>query len=172
MRKMLDREEDGTEARREAVQELIRKQRIGTQEELRELLAKLGFEVTQATLSRDLARLKARRVTLPEGGSVYELGDSLGVAESDELRELGDLVLEVAEGDAMIVIQTRIGAASAVALGVDRAKLHEILGTIAGDDTIFVAPRKGVRPSRLKQILEGKFGIIESDTVTRIRRRS
>ncbi|HVE86878.1 MAG TPA: hypothetical protein VND93_28680, partial [Myxococcales bacterium] len=60
-------------ARRETIRRLIRSRKVPTQEDLRELLASEGFDVTQATLSRDLARIGARRVPLPEGGSAYEL---------------------------------------------------------------------------------------------------
>ena len=82
--------------RRDAIRTLLRSQRIGTQEELGELLAKKGFEVTQATLSRDLAKLHARRVTLPEGGSVYELEESPAPPPGDDLlADVRQLVLNV-----------------------------------------------------------------------------
>jgi len=171
MRTILEREEDSVQLRRESIRELIRTELIGTQEELRELLLKKDFEVTQATLSRDLARLKARRVTLPEGGSVYELEDAPAVIEKNELFELGEMVVSVTDGDAMVVIQTRIGAASAVALGIDRSRFSEILGTIAGDDTIFIAPRKGVSAAKLKRILDSAFGIDSPVAVIKVGRR-
>ena len=62
--------DEGQEARRNAIRQIIRTTRVGTQEELRQLLRDEGFDVTQATLSRDLSRLRARRVSLAEGGSV------------------------------------------------------------------------------------------------------
>jgi len=172
MRTAFERDEDTSQVRREEIRELIRNERIGTQEELREFLVKKGFEVTQATLSRDLAKIKARRVTLPEGGSIYELEDAPVIIEDNELRTLGEMVTSVNEGDSLVVIQTRIGAASAVALGIDRARFTEILGTIAGDDTIFIAPRKRISGGKLKKILEDAFGIESSVTnIRRLRRR-
>ncbi|HEY8210659.1 MAG TPA: arginine repressor [Myxococcaceae bacterium] len=130
--------------RREAIRRLIRAQRVATQEELRERLAGQGFDVTQATLSRDLARIGARRVTLPEGGSTYEL-EGLGPAPSLDhpLAQLRPMVVDMDFNDSMVVVHTIPGAASPVALAMDRARLEEVLGTIAGDDTVFVAPRRG-----------------------------
>lgn len=145
--------DDSTRGRRDAIRALIRNERIGTQEDLRQRLHGQGFDVTQATLSRDLARLKARRVTLPEGGSIYELPDAPAAEPETELQRMRDMVTAVLEGDALCVVQTRIGAASAVAIALDKARLPEVLGTLAGDDTIFVAPKKGVTAARLRKRL-------------------
>ena len=142
-----------TRGRREAISALIRSERIGTQEELRQRLFGRGFDVTQATLSRDLARLKARRVTLLEGGSIYELQDGPSVEPESEIVRMRDMVVAVLERVSLCVVQTRIGAASAVAIALDKARLPEVLGTLAGDDTIFVAPKKGVTSGRLKKRL-------------------
>jgi transcriptional regulator of arginine metabolism len=127
--------------RREAIRAILRAQVVGTQEELGELLSKRGYEVTQATLSRDLAKLKARRVTLPEGGVIYEL-DELKAPESNNLHVMKNLIVGVEHNDSMVVVATVQGAAAAVALELDRSRLPAVLGTIAGDDTIFVAPRR------------------------------
>ncbi len=144
---------DDTTKRRETIRALIRNERIATQEELRQLLAGKGFDVTQATLSRDLHRLAARRVSRPEGGSIYELTDAPALNEDGELQRLRTMVTAVLEGDALCVVQTSIGAASPVAIALDKARLPEVLGTLAGDDTIFVAPRKGVTAAKLKKKL-------------------
>jgi transcriptional regulator of arginine metabolism len=136
-------------SRREAIRELIRAHRIGTQEELRQRLADVGFDVTQATLSRDLARLRARRVTMAEGGSVYEIEGFAAAIEEGELERVRDMVSAVLAGDSLVVVHTLPGAASAVARAVDGAKLPEILGTIAGDDTIFLAPARRTSPINL-----------------------
>jgi len=137
-------------SRREAIRHLIRTEQIGTQEELRERIAKLGFDVTQATLSRDLARLRARRVTLAEGGSVYEIEGFPAVASpGGDLERVRDMVTRVLAGDTLVVVHTLPGAASAVARALDGAKLTDLLGTIAGDDTIFLAPAPGSAPAKL-----------------------
>lgn len=142
-------------ARRDAIRRLIRSTRIGTQEELRSLLAQEGHDVTQATLSRDLARIGARRATLPEGGSAYELDGYASPAAVDHpLAQVRPMVIELDHNDAMVVVHTIPSAASPVALALDRARLPEILGTLAGDDTVFVAPRRGITPSRLSKQLK------------------
>ena len=137
-------------ARREAIRRLIRSRKVATQEELRELLAAEGFDVTQATLSRDLARIGARRATLPEGGSAYELEGFTALASVDHpLAQLRPMVVDLDFNDSMVVVHTIPGAASPVALAMDRARLPEVLGTIAGDDTVFVAPRRALSPGKV-----------------------
>jgi transcriptional regulator of arginine metabolism len=133
--------------RRDAVARIIRTRRIGTQEELLAALAAAGLRATQATLSRDLARLGARRVSRPEGGTVYELGDA--AAEGNGLGALRGLVGEISANASLVVIRTHPGSAPAIARAIDLAEIREVLGTIAGDDTIFVAPAGGLRPRRL-----------------------
>jgi transcriptional regulator of arginine metabolism len=132
--------------RRDAVARIIRSRRIATQEELLAALAAAGLRATQATLSRDLARLGARRVSRPEGGTVYELADG---AASGGLGALRALVDDVVANASLVVIRTHPGSAPAVARAIDLAELREVLGTIAGDDTIFVAPAGGLSPRRL-----------------------
>lgn len=139
-------------ARREAIRRLLRARRVSTQEELGELLKREGIGVTQATLSRDLAKLMARRVTLPDGGTVYELEDARAPGD-DALGSVRALVTTVDESDAMVVVHTVPGGAPAVAAAIDRARAPGVLGTIAGDDTIFIVPVKGVKPMRVKKDL-------------------
>ena len=129
--------------RREAVARILRARRIGTQEELLVALAEAGQRATQATLSRDLARLGARRVSRP-GGAFYELP-----GPGDELSALRGQIAAIAANGSLAVIRTQPGSASAVARAIDLAQVPEVLGTIAGDDTIFVAPAGAIRPRRL-----------------------
>jgi len=133
-----------TRARRTEIRALIASRPVATQEELRELLAARGHEVTQATLSRDLAKLGARRAA----GGPYELPDA-----PPRPPVLGDLVRAVDDNGSLVVIHTSAGAAQVVASTFDRARLPEALGTIAGDDTIFVAPARGVTTARLARRL-------------------
>jgi transcriptional regulator of arginine metabolism len=143
-----------TRARREVIRKLLRTQLIGTQEELRAHLKREGYEVTQATLSRDLGRLRARRVQLPEGGTAYELDEAKVVAPADSLRALAPMVSSIEEGDAMVVLRTTPGAASIVAAALDASRPEGALGTLAGDDTVFICPARGVRPTRLARDLK------------------
>jgi transcriptional regulator of arginine metabolism len=133
-----------TRARRAEIRALIGSRPVATQEELRELLAAKGHAVTQATLSRDLAKLGARRAA----GGAYELPDA-----TPRVPLLSDLVRQVDDNGSLVVIHTTAGAAQVVASTFDRARLPEALGTIAGDDTIFVAPTRGVTTARLARRL-------------------
>jgi len=130
--------------RRAVIRELIASRPVATQEELRELLAGRGHDVTQATLSRDLAQLGARRAAQPGGGTSYELGDSVRTPTL-----VSDLVRAIDDNGTLVVVHTTPGAAQVVAGVLDRAKVPEVLGTIAGDDAIFVAPARGVTTSRV-----------------------
>ena len=143
------------ERRREAVARLLRRGHIGTQEALLSALRREGFRATQATLSRDLARLGARRVSRPGGGTVYELADE---ARDDGVAALRGLVGSVATNGSLVVVRTRPGSAPAVARAIDLRRLDGVLGTIAGDDTIFVAPARGRRAPALASRLAGLLG--------------
>jgi transcriptional regulator of arginine metabolism len=144
--------------RRDAVARIIRTRRIGTQEELLLAVQRAGFRATQATLSRDLARLAARRVSRPEG-SFYELPDA---APEDELSALRGLVSSVTANHSLVVIRTHPGSAPAIARAIDLVRLAEVLGTIAGDDTIFVAPAGAIRPRRLAARLAAVLRVPEA----------
>jgi len=128
----------GTRERRSTIRELIAARPVATQEELRALLAGRGHTVTQATLSRDLAHLGAHRTT-----HGYELPDAAAPPV------LPDLIRSIDDNGTLVVIHTAPGAAQVVASALDRAKPAEILGTIAGDDAIFVAPARGVAAAKL-----------------------
>jgi transcriptional regulator of arginine metabolism len=143
------------EKRRDAVARIIRTGRIGTQEALLAAVARAGFRATQATLSRDLARLGARRVSRPDG-TVYELPEA---GPEDGLAALRGLVSAVTANHSLVVIRTHPGSAPAIARAIDLARVAEVLGTIAGDDTVFVAPADGVRPRRLAARLAGVLGV-------------
>jgi transcriptional regulator of arginine metabolism len=146
---------EDTRARRALIIELVRTRHVATQGDLRDLLRAKGHDVTQATLSRDLAKLGARRVSLPSGGTAYEI-DSVPVRTAgapSQLAAMSQLVLGIREGAAIVVIHTRPGAAPAVAAQLDQARLESIIGSIAGDDTIFVVPERGVTTATLAKAL-------------------
>lgn len=145
-----------TQGRRDAIRALVRAQEVATQEELRELLAKKGFDVTQATLSRDLAKLGARRTSRPSGGTAYELAAASDSAEG-QLEPLSQLVVSVDDNGTLVVIKTTPGTASAIALAIDTARMEQVLGTLAGDDTIFLAPARGHAAGKVTQKLKRLF---------------
>jgi transcriptional regulator of arginine metabolism len=142
--------------RRDAVARIIRTRRIATQEELLAALEDAGFRATQATLSRDLARLGARRVPSPEGGAFYELHPE---DRRDGVAALRGLVSAVAANGGLVVVRTHPGSAPAVARAIDLAECEDVLGTIAGDDTIFVAPAREARVRALAARLERMFAL-------------
>ncbi len=144
------------ERRRQTVARVIRVRHIGTQEELLEALRADGFEATQATLSRDLARLGARRVSDPSGGTRYELSDE---ERRDGLDAVGMLVASVSCNGSLVVVRTHPGSAPAVARAIDLAELPEALGTIAGDDTVFVAPAREKRARALADRVRSLFDV-------------
>lgn len=140
-------------ARRELIRRILRTHLVSTQEDLGRLLEREGIEVNQATLSRDLAKLMARRATLPDGGTIYELPDAPAGRGDDALRQVHHLVTTVDDGDAMVVVRTLPGGAPAVAAAIDSSRPAGVLGTIAGDDTIFIVPARGVKSLRVKRDL-------------------
>jgi transcriptional regulator of arginine metabolism len=150
---------DDTRARRALIVELVRTRHVATQSDLRDLLRAKGHDVTQATLSRDLAKLGARRVSLPNGGTAYEVeGFAARTREPSQLTAMASLVLGIREGTAIVVIHTRAGAAQAVAALLDQARLEGIIGSIAGDDTIFVVPERRITTATLARTLRRLFG--------------
>jgi transcriptional regulator of arginine metabolism len=116
------------ETRQKKILSLIRAKRIGTQEELRELLERGGMEATQSSVSRDLLEL----------GIVKHHGAYALPQATNGAGRRGLLSLEAA-GDALVVAKCEPGLASAVAVEIDRAGLYDIVGTLAGEDTVFIA---------------------------------
>jgi transcriptional regulator of arginine metabolism len=123
--------------RQGAILALIKAQRVTSQLELKDLLAKEGIEVTQATLSRDLRDLRLVKVPGSNGGGHYSLPEEW--ENTPPLETLLPALFLSAEGTGnLLVVKTRTGGAQAVALGIDWEEWPEVLGTIAGDDTILL----------------------------------
>lgn len=144
------------DARQTAIRRALRMKRIATQQELAEALRREGIDATQATLSRDLAELGVLRVSRPEG-AVYEL-EPVAAQANPLMHELGDTILSLNDNEYIVVLRTRPGMASAVALAIDNARMAECLGTLAGDDTIFATPARGVPTRRLAMQIQRLFG--------------
>ena len=146
----------GKAQRQEAIRRALRQKKITTQQELADELLGFGIECNQATLSRDLHELGVLRVARPDG-AVYELEPVQGAA-SPQLRELGEAIVALSENQALVVVRTRPGMASAIALSIDGARMPECLGTLAGDDTIFATPARGTPTRRLALRIRNLFG--------------
>jgi len=129
--------------RQEAILSLIAKHQIPTQEELVERLSRVGMPTTQATVSRDIAELGLVRIGGPEshyGKPSEGLGAASPGGREDRLRRLlRDLPLTVRRGQGIAVLTTTPGSANSIASAIDAVAWPEVIGTLAGDDTIFVA---------------------------------
>lgn len=126
--------------RQKAVTELIEKYDIETQEELAAYLRKSGFNVTQATVSRDIRELKLTKISTGSGRQKYIVIKNDDTRLGDKyIRVLRDGFVSMNKAQNILVIKTVQGMAMAVAAAVDAMKLSEIVGCIAGDDTIMAA---------------------------------
>nr|WP_177296478.1 arginine repressor [uncultured Blautia sp.] len=146
-------------ARHEKIKELIQKYDIDTQEELAARLNEAGFKVTQATVSRDIRALKMTKVTDKEGKSRYAILMEIPSELGDKYtRVLHDALLTIDQGQNIVVIRTVPGMAMGVAAALDALQWDEILGCIAGDDTVMCAARTSEEASgvveKLKNILQ------------------
>lgn len=135
--------------RLEALRLIISSQQLGSQEELLNALQKEGFKLTQATLSRDLKQLKVAKAATMGGNYVYVLpNESMykRVSTPSTVKEMMQVsgFMSITFAGNMAVIKTRPGYASSIAWNIDNSALTEVLGTIAGADTIFVVLKEGV----------------------------
>jgi transcriptional regulator of arginine metabolism len=139
-------------ARRQRIVELLARRRVGSQAALQELLADDGFEVTQATVSRDLDELGAVKVDDGESGAVYavpaEGGDpapqrpeSIAVGRSRLARLLAEVLVSADASANIAVLRTPPGAAQFLASAIDRTVLPDVIGCVAGDDTVLLVSR-------------------------------
>ena len=131
--------------RQKAIADLIRGHALANQEEVATRLSALGFEVTQATVSRDLDQIGALKVRR-NGRITYALPDQLAgaVTPSRLASVLRDWVRSVDIAATIVVLKTPPGSAHLVGIALDQSDLPEIAGTVCGDDTLFLAVRDGV----------------------------
>jgi len=141
--------------RRSAIVKILREQAVGRQADLVRLLRKQGHEATQSSVSRDL-----RELGVLKAGDRYLLMTEVAEPVKDDFDALAGFVREVRPaGASLTVVRTTIGAAQSVAVAVDRAHWPEVVGTISGDDTIFVATAGAREQQKLLQRLHSIFRI-------------
>ena len=131
----------GKPQRQHRIARLLEEQAISSQAQLVEMLAADGVIATQATVSRDLEELGAVKVRIPGGAMAYAIPEHAKerTAPDDHLRRvMGEFVVEVAHSANLVVLRTPPGSAHVVASALDRAGLPDVLGTVAGDDTIIL----------------------------------
>ena len=146
--------------RLEALRMIISSRELGSQDELLEALKEEGFQLTQATLSRDLKQLKVAKAATMRGNYVYVLPNDTMYKRVTTPRTLHEMMQvpgfqSIHFSGNMGVIKTRPGYASSIAYNIDNNHINEILGTIAGDDTIFIVIKEGYTHEEVKKVLEG-----------------
>jgi transcriptional regulator of arginine metabolism len=128
--------------RQAAILELVRSSRVSSQEVLRELLAERGIEVAQATLSRDIRELGLVKVPDEEGGSVYTVPPHVTDPTPTLSRLLPTLYLGADGVGNLLVVKTLTGGAQPIAVAIDWEEWPEVVGSVAGDDTILLILRR------------------------------
>lgn len=144
--------------RLDTIKMVISSQQVGSQEELLTILRNEGFELTQATLSRDLKQLKVAKASTVAGKYIYVLPNDVmykrnqtSLTTSEMLMSSGFVSIQFSNN--LAVIKTRPGYASSMAYDIDMHNYENILGTVAGDDTILLIMKEGASPSQITRML-------------------
>ncbi len=144
--------------RLDAIKMIISSKEVGNQEELLNELARNGYVLTQATLSRDLKRLKVAKAASISGHYVYVLPNDTMYRRPTEMHSINEMMIQtgfvsIKFSGNLAVIKTRPGYASSLAYDIDNRDFYEIIGTIAGDDTILLVLREGVDRKSILDVL-------------------
>ena len=149
-------------ARKDLITELIMTRKIATQEELTRLVKEAGFDATQATISRDIKELGIVKQTLQDGTTGYAITDKFINSAPDRLLSvLSNSLTGISCAMNILVIKTLPGMAQAAASALDSLNHPEIVGTIAGDDTIFVATRSEAQAEALSNKIKEITGFAD-----------
>ena len=145
-------------SRLDAIKLIISSKEIGSQDELLQELSKEGYVLTQATLSRDLKQLKVAKAASMNGNYVYVLPNNTMYKRMTEQHSVHEMMryngfISIEFSGNIAVIRTRPGYASSLAYDIDNREFDEILGTIAGDDTIMLVMREGCTRTDFKSAL-------------------
>ncbi|HZJ25425.1 MAG TPA: arginine repressor [Acidimicrobiia bacterium] len=153
----------GKPQRQHRLAKMLEEQPVSSQGQIVEMLAAEGVVATQATVSRDLEELGAVKVRIPGRTMAYavpEVGKDRMVGADDHLRRvMGDFVVEVAHSTNLVVLRTPPGSAHVVASALDRASLPDILGTVAGDDTMIIVCAEAIGGAEVADRLAGLAGL-------------
>ena len=142
------------QGRQSMILELIENHDVETQEELLALLREKGYEVTQATISRDIKELKLVKVQTESGTYKYALSGKEPQGRLDVFRRVfRDTVVSVEAAASLVVVRTMSGSANAAAEAIDVMNLPDVAGTLAGDNTIFVAVKEEGRQQNVVEAL-------------------
>jgi transcriptional regulator of arginine metabolism len=152
----------GKTQRQHRIARMLEAHAVTSQGQLVELLESDGVRATQATVSRDLDELGAVKVRVPGGELVYAIPELARerVAPEDHLRRvLSDWVADVASSGNLVVLRTPPGSAHVVGSALDRSGLPEIIGTVAGDDTVLIIVSEGVDGAEVAAMLGNLAGL-------------
>lgn len=149
--------------RLKAIRQIVREHRIGSQETLLKHLRDHGFSVTQATLSRDLKALRVGKVSDGAHGYYYTLPTEEERRENERnyASDIRRGFLNVDFSANIAVVRTITGHADTVAIALDNMGIECVMGTVAGDDTVFVLMREGTKPAAMVAALQQKVPEIE-----------
>ena len=153
---------NGREARLRVIRKIIADQKISSQDQLLQELESEGLTVTQATLSRDLKVLQVGKVPDAAGGYYYALSENEGESLDGYVDDFKRGYLSAAFSGNLAVIKTLAGHADTVAIALDRLELPEVLGTIAGDDTILVILKEDEGQKTFLARLQRTIGDLEA----------
>lgn len=146
-----------------AIKELIQTTEVGNQEDLLRMLSTKGFDVTQATLSRDLKQLKVAKITNAMGEYVYRLSQQPAMSaepkQGSYVSPNVHVTMDVSGN--IVVLHTRAGYASGLAYEIDDKASDVIIGTVAGEDTIIAVMREGATIDKVKSVLSGFIPSLE-----------
>jgi len=151
----VNRNGGATKARRQqAILSLLARERLGSQEEIRARLRRMGLPATQSTISRDIEELGLARVHDPDGVQYVLPGRDVASAPANLLRHaLQEFALSFVAANRLLLVRTPPGAASALAEAIDTAPTAGVAGTVAGDNTILVVPADGVSARSVERAL-------------------
>lgn len=142
-------------SRRAAILRIIRASTVHNQEELVKTLRKHGFDATQSSVSRDL-----RELGVAKAGDHYIVPSADAASETNPFAAIANFVTDVrTAGPSLTVVKTTTGAAQSVAVAIDKSSWPEIVGTISGDDTIFIATEDARTQRKLTSRLRDIFGL-------------
>lgn len=152
----------GKPQRQHRIARLLEEQAISSQGQIVEMLAAEGVVATQATVSRDLEDLGAVKVRIPGGATAYAVPEHSKDAASpdDHLRRvMGEFVVDVAHSSNLVVLRTSPGSAHVIGSALDRAGYPDVLGTVAGDDTLILVCAEPVGGANVAERLAGLAGL-------------
>lgn len=149
---------DTRNRRIELLKKLLAQQELGSQEEILRALAKRGFKMTQASMSRDLKQMKAVKITGKDGRKVYALPNETAYKRISQSYSVQGVPLtsgfqSIHFSENIAVIKTKPGYAGSIAYNIDNGGIAEVLGTIAGNDTVFILLKAGTMPSEVIKAL-------------------